>query len=158
MANSPPICMPSPQPALSWNKTKLMKTHSSPLRTPDITRTGLSLAICTLALNLTASGEDLITLQWKESGVSAQSGGMRPKQLDLADAAPESIKKAPADLVAPRYSALKLGPAKSQATLSVIMDHVDGKPSRLFVDANANGDLTDDPVATWTTKPAFDPD
>lgn len=135
-----------------------MKTPSTMTRKPDTTRTGLTMVACTLAMTLAAPAEDLITLKWNEEGVSGKAGGMRPKHLDLSDAAPESIKRAPTDLVAPRYTSLKLGPANSQATYSVIMDEVDGKPARLFVDANSNGDLTDDPVATWTSRPSHDPD
>src|SRR6478609_4748214 len=152
-----------PQPALSFNQTNPtttdpMKTRSTAIRKPDTSRAGLTMALCTLAMSLAAPAEDLITLKWNEEGVTGKAGGMRPKHLDLSDTAPESIKRAPGDLVAPKYTAFTLGPAKSQATYLVIMDEADGKPSRLFVDGNSNGDLTDDPVATWTGTPAHDPD
>ena len=46
----------------------------------------------------------------------------------------------------------------ADAPNQVILEEADDRPSKLIVDANANGDLTDDPVGTWTSKPSHDPD
>ena len=54
---------------------------------------------------------------------------------------------------APLYGQLKLGPAEAPTTYFVIVDEPEGKPSRLFVDANGNGDLTDDPPTEWKGRP-----
>lgn len=55
------------------------------------------------------------------------------------------IKKAPADLKAPLYGVIKFEPN----TWAFILDEPEGGTPRLFVDSNANGDLTDDPAISW---------
>jgi peroxiredoxin len=96
---------------------------------------------------------DDVKMDWQPSGVSKTIGYYRPMRLTLSPEKPEGIKKAPADLAAPLYGKLQLGPAETPTTFFVIVDEPEGKPSRLFVDANANGDLTDDPPAEWNGKP-----
>ena len=44
-------------------------------------------------------------------------------------------------------------PAEKPTTIYVVVDEPDHKPPRLFVDANANGDLTDDPRPVWNAQP-----
>jgi peroxiredoxin len=87
-------------------------------------------------------------LDWQSSGISKTMGAY-PMRLALSPDKPAGIKAVPADLSAPLYGKLQLGPAEAPATFFVILDEPEGKPSRLFVDANANGDLTDDPPAEW---------
>jgi thiol-disulfide isomerase/thioredoxin len=92
-------------------------------------------------------------LDWQASGVSKTMGYYRPMRLTLSPDKPDGIKTVPADLAAPLYGKLQLGAAEAPTTFFVIVDEPEGKPSRLFVDANANGDLTDDPPAEWKGKP-----
>jgi thiol-disulfide isomerase/thioredoxin len=99
-----------------------------------------------------ASADD-VKLAWQPSGVSKTMGYYRPMRLTLSPDKPDGLKAVPADLAAPLYGKLQLGPAEAPTTFFVIVDEPDGKPSRLFVDANANGDLTDDPPADWKGKP-----
>jgi thiol-disulfide isomerase/thioredoxin len=80
-------------------------------------------------------------------------GYYRPVRLVLSADKPDGLKAVPPDLAAPLYGKLQLGPADAPTTFFVIVDEPEGKPSRLFVDANANGDLTDDPPTTWNGKP-----
>jgi thiol-disulfide isomerase/thioredoxin len=99
-----------------------------------------------------ASADD-IKMDWQPSGVSQKMGYYRPMRLELSSDKPDGIKAVPADLAAPLYGKLQLGPTEAPTTFFVIVDEPEGKPSRLFVDANANGDLTDDPPAEWKGKP-----
>jgi peroxiredoxin len=131
-----------------------MKSKRSSFVLPRSASLGLLLAGCAFTLPLW--GADVITLPWQESGLTALTGGMRPKTLPLSTSAPDGLKRAPANLAAPRYASLKLGPATAPATFLVILDEKDGKPARLYVDANANGDLTDDPACEWNLTPARD--
>src|SRR5215471_16305323 len=105
-----------------------------------------------------AAAADAITLQWQESGLTAKTAGMRPNPLSLSETAPPALKKAPANLAAPRYASFQLGPTGAKKTYLLILDEVDGKPTRLFVDGNANGDLTDDAAGDWKATPTTDPD
>ncbi len=76
-------------------------------------------------------------------------GGYQPIESALSKSAPRSISKAPAGLVSPLYGELKLGPAGSPRIHAIILNHSKKQESRLYVDSNANGDLTDDPPAKW---------
>lgn len=95
---------------------------------------------------------DEVHLKMLSTGAMPKMGGYMPQRLELSTNKPESIKKAPADLAAPLYGELKLGPAESPTTFAIVLDEPEGKPSRLFVDANGNGDLTDDAATEWTPR------
>jgi peroxiredoxin len=110
-----------------------------------------------LGSNLIASADD-VKMDWQSSGVSSKAGYYRPLHLELSSVKPDGIKTAPADLAAPLYGKLQLGPAEAPTTFYVIVDEPEGKPSRLFVDANGNGDLTDDPPTEWKARPEKGPD
>jgi thiol-disulfide isomerase/thioredoxin len=109
-------------------------------------------ALLLLGAAFIASADD-IKLDWQSSGVSKEIGYYRPLRLVLSPDKPAGIKAVPADLSAPLYGRLQFGPAEAPSTFFVIVDEPAGKPSRLFVDANANGDLTDDPPTEWSGRP-----
>jgi peroxiredoxin len=104
-----------------------------------------------VAVALVASGVQADTFRFKplSSGATAQIGAYVPNRLQLSSTQPPEIKKVPAGLEAPSYGVLKIG----KRSFGVILDAPDGKDQKLYVDANANGDLTDDPAAKWD-KPA----
>jgi len=106
------------------------------------------LALVLSGAALGAGAED-VKLEWQASGVYNKLNYYYPMRLTLSADKPEGIKAVPADLSVPLYGKLQIGLAEAPATYFVIVDEPEGKPSRLFVDANANGDLTDDPPATW---------
>src|SRR5205085_12606422 len=70
-----------------------------------------------------------------------------------AEQRPAGITKVPAGLSAPLYGPIKLGAAEHPSTIYLAVDEPDGKASRIFVDSNGNGDLTDDPPAEWKGRP-----
>ena len=80
-------------------------------------------------------------------------GGYMPQRLAISTTKPDGIKKLPTDLAAPLFGTITLGPADSATSIAVVLDEPEGKPSRLFVDANVNGDLTDDPAPVWGSRP-----
>jgi len=73
-------------------------------------------------------------------------------EVKLDDEQPAGIKKLPPDLTAPQFAKLRIGPADSRTIFYVILEPPAGKPARLFVDANHNGDLTDDPACEWEAR------
>jgi thiol-disulfide isomerase/thioredoxin len=77
-------------------------------------------------------------------------------QLRLSLAQPVGARKLPPDLRAPLYGLLRFGPLGSPAAapIQVILDESPSGASRLFVDTNGNGDLTDDPPAEWRSSTA----
>jgi peroxiredoxin len=98
------------------------------------------------------AGADEVKLKLVSTGAMQKLGGYVPVRIELSDAKPDGLKKAPADLEAPLYGELKLGPADAPTTFIIIVDEPADKPSRLFVDANGNGDLTDDAPADWKPR------
>ena len=95
------------------------------------------------------TADQTIELTPVTSGITEKTGGSLYQSLKLTDTKPDAIKKAPADLSNHvLYGLLHVqNPAGGQ--IAVILDSPDGKPARLFVDANGNGDLTDDKPADW---------
>ena len=65
---------------------------------------------------------------------------------------PASSAKLPSGITQAEYGAITLGPANSRREHSFIIDQPDGLKPRLFVDSNADGDLTNDPPAKWERR------
>jgi peroxiredoxin len=101
-----------------------------------------------LAAALAANAED-VKMDWQPSGVYDKLNYRELVHLTLSPDKPPGIKTVPADLAAPLYGQFQLGPSEAPTTFYAIVDEPEGKPARLFVDANANGDLTDDPPIEW---------
>ena len=108
------------------------------------------LALGAAALPLTAFA-DAATLKLLPSGAMARVGGYVPQRLTLAADRPAALKKAP-ETKAPLYGELKLGPADKPTSFLILVDEPEGSDAKLYVDANGNGDLTDDPAAQWTKR------
>jgi thiol-disulfide isomerase/thioredoxin len=76
-------------------------------------------------------------------------GGMHasaPLNIKLTETKPAAIGKEPSYLHTPRYGTVTLGDAK-ESQITVVLDRAAGASvPRLYIDANGNGDLTDDPV------------
>lgn len=107
--------------------------------------------VSVLALVASASAEE-VELRWESSGANKKLGGYSPQRIQLSRVQPDSVKKAPADLSEPLYGELKLGPKEAPGATLIILDEPTGKPARFFVDANNNGDFSDDPAATWAAR------
>ena len=112
----------------------------------------LSLAFAAiLAATLAASAGDA-GLEWLSSGAQKKLGSYMPQRVKLSADKPASLKKAPEGLTAPLYGELTIGPKDATATVLVLLDEPEDKPARLFIDSNANGDLTDDAAPTWKER------
>jgi len=104
--------------------------------------------LATLAMIAASSlAADGVSSKFVSSGATAKVGSYSPIRAEM-DAKPDSVKKAPEGLATPKYGLLKLG----DKTWSFILDEPEGKPATLYVDANGDGDLTNDPAATWTKR------
>jgi thiol-disulfide isomerase/thioredoxin len=77
------------------------------------------------------------------SGLFERIKGYAPMGTTLSATRPESIKKAP-EAAAPQYGTLKFG----DRAYAVLLDGAD----KLYIDANGDGDLTNDPAVTWALK------
>ena len=106
-----------------------------------------------LALAASLATAQEANLKWLAADASKDLSGYMPQRLKLSSNAPVSLKKAPDGVSAPLYGEIKIGPRENPGTRLVLLDEPEGKPSRLFVDANGNGDLTDDAAPNWKDKP-----
>jgi thiol-disulfide isomerase/thioredoxin len=91
------------------------------------------------------------------TGMMKAMGYYAPQRLTLAEERPATITKAPEGLEAPLYGAIQIA-GRPGAAYHVIVDEPEGKPSRLFIDANGDGDLTNDPAAEWKPRESKGPD
>lgn len=92
---------------------------------------------------------DSVSMEFIDSGITAKVGGYRPLRAEMNGTA-EFVKKAPEGLTAPKYGAIKI----DDKSWGFILDEPEGKPAKLFVDTNADGDLTNDPETSWEAKTA----
>ncbi len=112
----------------------------------------LAIVIASLCLCVGVEAEP-VHLKWVETGAGGRMTSVQPHRIDLSDRKPAEIKRLPADVTAPLYGVLSVGPAESISQVAVLLDAPEGKPSRLFVDANGDGDFTNDPLPRWESKP-----
>ncbi len=98
------------------------------------------------AVAVTIPGE--VTTEFVAEGVTARVGGYRPIRAEMKDEI-EGVKAAPEGLSAPKYGTLQLGDKK----WLFILDEPDGKPAKLYIDTNGDGDLTNDPETAWAANP-----
>ena len=75
-------------------------------------------------------------------------GQYLPTTLELSAQPAVALKKAP-PMTSPLYGAIKFG----GTDYLVVLDRPTPETQAFYVDANANGDLTDDPAITWEKAP-----
>src|SRR5206468_4322956 len=86
-----------------------------------------------------------------KSGATMKVGSYMPQRLELKAEKPSELAKAP-ELSAPMFGILTMGTQESPTRAIVAVDEPEGQPARLYVDANGNGDLTDDPATEWQPR------
>lgn len=113
-------------------------------------RLAIYISMCALAAAggtgaLAAQGQ--VNLEPIANGGSNAIGYYMPQRLILSSTAPKSIRKAPA-LKSPAYGII---PTKSDGgrAFHVILDENAPTGPALYVDANGDGDLTNDPAVEW---------
>jgi peroxiredoxin len=77
---------------------------------------------------------------------------LRAQELALTATRPSNIKRVPKGLKSAYYATIRLGPREAPSLFTLLVDAPEGRVSRLFVDANGNGDFLDDPAPEWTHK------
>src|SRR5262245_17996708 len=108
-------------------------------------------AVALLPVRAGAPGDEAITVQLTLAPRDGMAliGYYQPQRLELSETKPETLEEMPPDVTAPRFGVLPIAGPQG-AVYHVGVDEPEGKPYRLFVDANGNGDLTDDAAAEWT--------
>jgi peroxiredoxin len=93
-----------------------------------------------------------VSLGWMPRGFSEKQGFYRPLQANLTTVKPSNVTKLPDGVGEAMYATLPFGPANAGKKVVVLLDESIPDKSRLWLDANGNGDLTDDPAPTWTSR------
>ena len=107
-----------------------------------------------LVLATPALADDTVRLTPVPTGAAEKVGGSLYGNVTLSDFRPATVKLLPPGPSAhPLYGTLPIRTPAGVGVAVVVDTAADGS-SRLYVDANGNGDLTDDPAAEWATGPA----
>ncbi len=93
-----------------------------------------------------------VEFKLKSGGVLEKVNTITRQLVEWGAKKPNSIKVMPKGLVSPLFGVLRMGPKEKISEFQIVLDAPTGKPSRLFIDFNRNGDLTDDPRPNWTHK------
>jgi thiol-disulfide isomerase/thioredoxin len=97
-----------------------------------------------LACSLPVAAQEVTTLEYQSAGIREIMVPHRPHVRLLSSTRPSQLKKEPPGVPARLYTSIQVGPTDHQVTIVLIADEKDGDISRLYVDSNGNGDLTDD--------------
>ncbi|HTF90378.1 MAG TPA: TlpA disulfide reductase family protein [Planctomycetota bacterium] len=100
-----------------------------------------------LPLLAALQAEPTVQLTLVTKGASSKIGHYMPQRASMSEERPAAITQVPDGLSAAMYGLLPIGP---DAGTCFILDEPAEAPARLFVDSNANGNLTDDPAAEWS--------
>ncbi len=108
------------------------------------TRWGMFVALALATGGLGKAGADQAILADLEVSPSGGVHAITPVKLKLSPTKPALITKEPTYRYAPAYAVIKMGDSKNNE-IAIALDTSSGvKRARLYVDANGNGDLTDD--------------
>jgi thiol-disulfide isomerase/thioredoxin len=105
------------------------------------------LAIALLGNTLAAGQAGEVEQKFLGEGVTARVGGYRPIRAEM-DQEASIVQVAPEGLVKPGYGKLILG----DRSWAFVIDQPEEGPNRLWIDTNGDGDLTNDPQATWEPR------
>lgn len=81
------------------------------------------------------------------SGMSKKMGGYRPLRAAMSDEA-KGIQKSPEGLESPKYGRIEI----EGKTWAFILNEPEDAKASLYIDANNDGDLTNDPEVTWMPR------
>jgi thiol-disulfide isomerase/thioredoxin len=99
-------------------------------------------------LPVLASAQAAVQLDLVASNATSITGYYHPLRIELTATRPASLKKLPPKLTTPRYGVLPVA-SEGGRTFHVIVDEPAGADAMLYVDANGDGDLANDPPAEW---------
>ena len=108
-----------------------------------------SFMLVLFALPLASLSADEVRLEWMSQGFFNKTRYYAPKGAKLLTEKPKEIIKAPEGLVNPQYALLEAGPDGSRTSVGLILDQRSPKEAHMWLDANGDGDLTNDPEVKW---------
>lgn len=109
------------------------------------------ICVC-VSLASMASAQEAVDMKLHPSDAMKEFHGYMPQSIMLSDQQPASITKLPSGLKSPKFGTMAFHIASGTTSVAVVMDSRTGQPAALYIDANGNGDLTDDPAVKWNEK------
>lgn len=104
------------------------------------------MAMCFL---MSADDKTEITAEFIPSGITRRIGGYRPIQSPM-DQEEAIAKVKPEELSNPKFGYLTLDKTK----WAYVIDEPEEGEEKLYIDANGDGDFTNDPEVKWTARPS----
>jgi len=98
---------------------------------------------------MSADDKTEITAEFIPSGITRRIGGYRPIQSPM-DQEEAIAKVKPEELSNPKFGYLTLEKTK----WAYVIDEPEEGEEKLYIDANGDGDLTNDPEVKWTARPS----
>jgi thiol-disulfide isomerase/thioredoxin len=111
----------------------------------------LWITVFTFGAMVSASAQDAVRLSLLDAGASDATGYYQPQKLALNAVRPPTLTIPPAGLHSPLYGVIPIGsPATAPGRVfHVIVDSADDGGEQIWVDANGDGNLTNDPAVSW---------
>ena len=111
-----------------------------------------ALAGAVISLSAAVALADGFKPTWTESGIERKMNGLPYIFYEFSADAPEKLKHVPDDVADPLFASFLSGTDKPRLSHPIVVEVKDKVPTRLFVDANADGEISKDEVFNWTAK------
>jgi len=86
---------------------------------------------------------------WLESGMIEKVGQTPEIVLEFSHTIPEKLKHVPDGVTNPRFAEFQTGPEGQRLSHYIVVETKDKVPTRVFVDANADGSFSKDEMFVW---------
>jgi peroxiredoxin len=93
-----------------------------------------------------------VKLEWMPKGFFEITRYHRPRALNLSEVKPDHISKLPEALVKPQFASIEIGPKDARMKVGIVIEQLGLKEARMWLDANGDGDLTNDPAVDWQPR------
>lgn len=115
-------------------------------------RLGLGISLSWLSVTTSAFAvQETLRFQLRPSGFAERVGMYTPVAVTLSQQKPASVRKLPPEFKPTHFGSLPFVGANGLGLACALEERAEGT-GQLLVDANANGDLTDDAPAEWKPK------
>jgi len=90
-----------------------------------------------------------VRLEWVAKGFFELTRYHKPQAANLSLVKPVHILKLPVALVDPQFASIEIGPKDTRMKVGIVIEQRGLKEARMWLDANGDGDLTNDPPVEW---------
>jgi len=118
----------------------------------QLSRFWAALAVALISLTAAQATAAGFNPTWNESGMEHKMNGLPFIFYEFSADAPEKLKHVPDGVEDPLFASFLSGNDKPRLSHPIVVEVKDRVPTRLFVDANADGEISKDEVFDWTAK------